>query len=111
MSNIYRITYPLHFGSTISPSSDHFWTDYVPHLRNIAYVESIAQKTFKELVEAGLDADSGQRERRRTRRGSPKERTHYFDKVLGNHHYCDGNSEGVTIGEHLKKYNLFHLQS
>ncbi len=75
----------------------------------MAYIESIAQKNFNEAIKAGLDANSGQRKRRLTRRSSPAERKHYFDEILEiQQHRRDGHSEGEAIGEHLAKSKLWY---
>jgi len=80
--------------------------DYIPHLRNIACTEFIADKNYAALKLDEETYNEFQRKRPRTRRTAPKGRIHYFDLVIGTSRYGSDDSEGKAIGEELATMKL-----
>merc|ERR1711935_551460 len=88
--------------------------DYAPSLRNMAYLESIAEKAYNdssqnEIGDTSISASSRISTRRQTRNG-PKGREHYFDKILKRN--CSGSSllpngeMGKVSGGRLADFSL-----
>ena len=95
----------LHTHSISDFHSEHFWLDYIPHLRNIASIEANIE-TNHALLSTFEGGDQSQEVRRRTRRSAQKQRVHYFDSVLKtSFRYCD-EGEGKAIGQKLAKMKL-----
>ena len=80
--------------------------DYIPALRNIAFIERNVMLAFEKLKDAPEEEETTNRYRRRTRRRGPLVRDHYFKDLIYTNCDADANDLGTFFADKKLKRTM-----